>query len=197
MTRNAIHGALIGSVFCCSCSLGTISNSTKDGDPDTLTSCLATGDAACTSEEYCTLAGQCVDRMADGSTSCERDGMCLSDNCVNGTCCLSGCDTCNGLTCLSGCGDGYVNEAAGEECENQPGCDPITCKPRQVEVIAVSDSANDGHLPEWTVDDNVDTESRWSANGPPDPWIQYDLSDVGRQREAPETPPWQSKICVY
>lgn len=47
-----------------------------------------------------------------------------------------------------------------------------------VEIIAVSDSYNDGHLPEWSVDGHLSDESRWSAeSGTGDaPWIQYDLS---------------------
>ncbi len=51
-------------------------------------------------------------------------------------------------------------------------------QPPAVDIIAVSDSYNDGHLPEWTLDGHLTDESRWSAEyaAGDAPWIQYDLS---------------------
>ncbi|WP_078085475.1 discoidin domain-containing protein [Microbulbifer mangrovi] len=50
--------------------------------------------------------------------------------------------------------------------------------PDKIVINGVSDSNNDGHLPEWTLDKILEEESRWSAepvDGPP-PWIQFNLS---------------------
>lgn len=49
----------------------------------------------------------------------------------------------------------------------------------QTYITSVSDSHNDGHIPEWTLDESLEDESRWSAkptNGD-DPWIEFKLSD--------------------
>lgn len=50
--------------------------------------------------------------------------------------------------------------------------------PDEIVINGVSDSNNDGHLPEWTLDAVLEEESRWSAepvDGTP-PWIQFNLS---------------------
>ncbi|WP_160152888.1 discoidin domain-containing protein [Microbulbifer sp. ALW1] len=70
--------------------------------------------------------------------------------------------------------------------EVQPGDgnpeDPVSTPPQvgslPVDLLLVTDSNNDGHLPEYTVDGDLSDDSRWSAQ--PDSsesvWIKYDLS---------------------
>ena len=53
---------------------------------------------------------------------------------------------------------------------------PVNTTP--VTILSVTDSNNDGHLPELTLDGSLTDESRWSANflsGQTYSWIQYKL----------------------
>jgi|GEM_PF-2877333 len=63
--------------------------------------------------------------------------------------------------------------------ETGSGPDTGTVAPIDTYIVAVTDSNNDGHIPLWTVDSNLASESRWSAQPVSNiaPWIQYELSN--------------------
>jgi hypothetical protein len=67
--------------------------------------------------------------------------------------------------------------------EPEVGNDPIDTTPpvsaTPVDIVSVTDSNNDGHLPALTVDGSLADESRWSASLATDQanaWIEYELS---------------------
>lgn len=64
--------------------------------------------------------------------------------------------------------------------DNPPIDNPTGSPQVTAEIIAVEDSNNDDHLPEWVLDNSLDEASRWSAL-PIDnnnPWVVFEFSDV-------------------
>ena len=78
------------------------------------------------------------------------------------------------------CGDGNVD--AGELCDGELGCDPLTCYPKMVSIVGVDAVEDDGHVPENTLDGDLTGASYWAARGE-GKWIQYHFSDVSMVNE--------------
>src|SRR5688572_22723851 len=88
------------------------------------------------------------------------------------------------LLLSSGCKEGSGGSAGADNSgtANTPGVpgvpgqvpNPIPGESPASGSIKVSASGDDGYAPANTLDDSIDSESRWSASGEKE-WIQYDL----------------------